>query len=68
MQAMPPLMYALSEAQEMTGEAAATDEHSSVPDCWDWLTIAIFSCPVCSFRADDGNLVELSVLVVQDTQ
>ena len=68
MQAMPPLMHALSEAQDMLAGAGSDNEQPCVPDCWFWLTIAIFSCAVCRLSADRGRLLELPVLVAQDVQ
>ena len=66
MQVMPQLMHALSEAEAMMADAGQCGNQPCVPDCWDWTTIAVFTCPECSLAAGHGSFVEHPVLVAQE--
>jgi hypothetical protein len=68
---MAPLMHMLTEAGEWLADGSAGPSRASgfldVPDSWDWLTIAVFSCREgCKAREAHVGVVEETVVIANE--
>ncbi|GMH36391.1 hypothetical protein BSKO_04259 [Bryopsis sp. KO-2023] len=70
MQTMPPLLTYLAEASAWTGQEGNTSTVKTTEvalDCWDWISIAVFSCEKsCSTSREGPTFVEECVCLYSE--